>query len=104
MKYLSKLGDLTVFPPHLRLYGAGGLNLEARQVRSWYNLPEWAKRLHGVGELKRMGSRLIVYETGEIVPPMYSVRVIPQGVQLTLLRDMPERWHDGAYSTWPKPV
>ena len=102
MKYLSKLGELTVFPPHLRLYGSGGLTALARGVRCWYNLPEWAKREHGVGDLRRLGSRLIVLDTCEVLPPMYSCKVTPGGVTLTLLRPMPERWHDGAYSTWPK--
>jgi hypothetical protein len=100
MKYLSKLGELTVFPPRLRLYGCGGLTSQARGVRCWYNLPEWAKRCYGVGELKRQGSRLVVLETGEILPPMYAVKGVPGGMVLTLLRPMPERWHDGAYSTW----
>ena len=99
MKYLSKLDDVTAFPPHLRLYGVGGLSPQARSVRGWYNLPEWAKREHGVGDLRRMGSRLIVVETGEIVPPMYSRQFIPGGVLLEPLRDMPERFHHGAYST-----
>ena len=102
MKYLSKLGELTVFPPHLRLYGSGGLTAQARGVRFWYNLPEWAKREHGVGDLRRLGSRLIVLETGEVLPPMYDCKLTPGGVTLTLLRPMPERWHDGAYSTWLK--
>ena len=102
MKYLSKLGDLTVFPPHLRLHGCGGLTLQARQVRAWHNLPEWAKNEHGVGDLRRQGSRLIVVETGEILEPMYSVRHVPGAIILTLLRDLPERRHDGAYSTWPR--
>lgn len=98
MKYLSKLDDGAAFPPHLRLYGVGGLTPQARMVRGWYNLPEWAKREHGVGDLRRMGSRLIVIETGEIVPPMYSRQFIPGGVLLEPLRDMPERFHHGAYS------
>ena len=102
MKYLSKLGELTIFPPHLRLYGSGGLTPQARGVRCWYNLPEWAKREHGVGDLRRLGSRLIVLETGEVLPPMYASRVVPGGILLTLLRPMPERWHDGAYSSWPQ--
>jgi hypothetical protein len=100
MKYLSKLGDETVFPPRLRLYGCGGLTEQARGVRCWYNLPEWAKREHGVGDLKRQGSRLIVLETGEILPCMYAIKKVSGGMILTLLRPMPERWHDGAYSTW----
>ena len=104
MKYLSKLGELTVFPPHLRLYGCGGLNDQARQVRSWYNLPEWAKREHGVGDLRRQGSMLIVMETGEILEAMYARSFTPGGIILTPLRELPPRWHDGAYSTWPKPA
>ena len=99
MKYLSKLDDGAAFPPHLRLYGVGGLTPQARMVRGWYNLPEWAKREYGVGDLKRQGSRLIVMETGEIVPPMYSRHFIPGGVLLEPLRGMPERFHVGAYST-----
>jgi hypothetical protein len=102
MKYLSKLGELSVFPPHLRLYGCGGLTTQARAVRIWYNLPEWAKRTNGVGDLRRIGSRLVVVDTGEILPPMYSAAKIPGGVVLTPLRPMPERWHFGAYSTFPR--
>lgn len=98
MKYLSKLDDGAAFPPHLRLYGVGGLTQQARTVRGWYNLPEWAKREHGVGDLRRMGSRLVVAETGEIVQPMYSRLFVPGGVLLVPLRDMPERFHSGAYS------
>ena len=101
MKYLSKLGDLTVFPPHLRLSGCGGLTSQARGVRCWYNLPEWAKREYGVGDLKRQGSRLIVLESGEILEPMYHSKLIPGALILTPLRPMPERFHDGAYSTLP---
>jgi hypothetical protein len=41
MKYLSKLGELTVFPPGLRLYGMGGLDAVGRAVRGWLNLPGW---------------------------------------------------------------
>lgn len=100
MKYLSKIGADTNFPAGLRLYGCGGLTPQARTVRCWYNLPEWAKREHGVGDLKRQGSRLIVRETGEILPAMYGLKRIPGAILLTLLRPMPERWHDGAYSTW----
>lgn len=103
MKYLSKLGSDAIFPPHLRLYGCGGLVSQARITRCWYNLPEWAKREHGVGDLKRQASRLIVIETGEILPAMYSVVKCPEerSIKLFPLREMPEKWHDGAYSTWP---
>ena len=100
MKYLSKLGDEHRFPPHLRLYGVGGLTAQARGVRGWYNLPEWAKRVHGVGELRRLGSRLVVVETGELLEPMYARSFAHGCLILTPLRAMPPRWHDGAYSTW----
>ena len=100
MKYLSKLGDEKSFPPHLRLYGIGGLNVAARAVRGWYNLPEWAKAGHGVGDLRRLGSHLVVVETGEVLPPMYSRKFAGGSIFLEALRPMPERFHDGAYSTW----
>ena len=100
MKYVSKFGEGegAAFPPHLRLYGVGGLTPQARLVRGWYNLPEWAKREHGVGELRRIGSRLVVMETGEVVPAMYSRLFVPGGVLLVPLRAMPDRFHHGAYS------
>lgn len=100
MKYLSKLGDETTFPPHLRIYGCGGLAPDARAIRAWYNLPEWAKREHGVGELRRMGSRLVVAETGELVPAMFATELCGFALRLTPLRPMPPRWHDGAYCRW----
>jgi len=101
MKYLSKLGELTVFPDGIRLYGVGGLDESARAVRGWYNLPEWVKRTYGVGEVKRMGCHLVHMTTGEVLPPMFAVRVIPGGISLTCLGDYPERWHTGAHSTYP---
>jgi hypothetical protein len=70
-------------------------------VRGWYNLPEWAKREYGVGDLKRLGSHLVVIETGEVIDPMYMRRFIPGGILLFPLRDMPDRFHDGAYSRFP---
>ena len=104
MKYLSKLGELTVFPEGLRLYGMGGLDPLARMVRTWYNLPQWAKNTYGVGDLRRTGAGLIDLGTGEVLPPMYARQIIPGGIVLTLLRDYPERSHDGAYSSWPRAV
>ena len=101
MKYLSKIGDVAAFPHHLRLYGVGGLTPQARMVRGWYNLPEWAKREYGVGDLKRLRSHLVVIETGEVIEPMYRRQFIPGGILLHPLRDMPDRFHDGAYSRFP---
>lgn len=99
MKYLSKLGELTRFPKGLRLYGIGGLNDTGRKVRAWYNLPEWAKRSYGVGDLCRKAGALVVCATGEVLEAMYSVSHVPGGLIVRALRPVPERFHDGAYSS-----
>jgi len=104
MKYLSKLGEFHIFPEGLRLYGIGGLNSEARAVRAWYNLPEWAKNLYGVGELKRTKKAFLDLATGELIPSLYRCEVIPGGIRLHLQREYPERPPDqvGAYSSFPQ--
>jgi hypothetical protein len=99
MKYLSKLGELSVFPKGLRLYGIGGLDQTGKQVRSWLNLPEWAKAEYGVGDLKRVAGRLVVQATGEILETLYSVCRVPGGIELRCLREPPERFHSGPYSS-----
>jgi len=99
MKYLSKLGELTVFPKGLRLYGIGGLNEQARGVRSWFNLPEWVKRSHGVGEITRSALGFVVRVSGEILEPAFKVLRVPGGILLQPLRELPARFHDGAYSS-----
>jgi len=98
MKYLSKLGELTIFPKGLRLYGIGGLTTEGRNTRSWFNLPEWVKRSYGVGEIGRLAAGFVVRVTGEILEPAYKVLRMPGGIQLLPLRELPARFHDGAYS------
>lgn len=103
MKYLSKLGELTRFPKGMRLYGVGGLCKLGRSVRSWFNLPEWVKRSYGVGDVLRRGSRLLVAATGEVLEPAFMVTLAPSGLAITQLRELPERFHHGAYSTWPAP-
>jgi len=102
MKYLSKLGELTRFPKGLRLYGIGGLNAQARNVRAWYNLPEWVKASYGVAEVVRKKIGLLVKATGEILEPAFSVKFVPSGLVITQLRDVAQRFHDGAYSTFPR--
>lgn len=111
MKYLSKLGELTRFPKNLRLYGIGGLSREGRDVRSWFNLPQWAKMAYGVGELVRIAAGLVLRATGEIIPPVWKVTKIPSGLALTRLRDPPSRFSldmvpegqfVGAYSSFPR--
>lgn len=103
MKYLSKLGELTRFPKGLRLYGVGGLNKQGRAVRSWLNLPEWVKAAHGVGEVVRKKIGLVVKLTGEVLDPMYSVKLVGGvGLVITALRELPERFHAGAYSSFPR--
>jgi hypothetical protein len=92
MKYLSKLGELTRFPKGLRLYGIGGLTQDGRSVRSWYNLPQWAKAAYGVGELLRAGVGLVIRATGEILPPVWRITRIPSGLVIKKLRDVAPRF------------
>lgn len=102
MKYLSKLGELTIFPKGMRLYGIGGLDPQARAVRTWFNLPEWAKREYGVGELSRKSFGLLVKATGEILQPAFSCSIAGGCLVLKQLRELPERFHHGVYSTFPR--
>jgi hypothetical protein len=98
MKYLSKLGELTVFPKGLRLYGIGGLDKPARAVRTWLNWPEWLKASYGVGECNRLARGFMVHETGEILSSPYRVRLIPGGLLCELVGEIAPRFHDGPYS------
>lgn len=111
MKYLSKLGELTRFPKGLRLYGIGGLQRDGRTVRSWFNLPQWAKAAYGVGDLVRSAGGLVVRATGEILPPVWKVLRVPGGLALQKLREVAPRFgahmvpvgeYPGAYSSWPQ--
>jgi hypothetical protein len=105
MKYLSKMGEMHEFPEGLRLYGMGGLTAEARAIRRWQNLPQWVKNDHGVGEVVRMGNRLVDQSTGEVLPPMWRRRFVPGGVELFQLRPMPPKLYDhGPWSTWNPPA
>lgn len=100
MKYLSKLGEFSHFPKGLRLYGIGGLNATARSVRSWLNLPEWAKRSYGVGDLVRKSGRLMVQATGEILSSPYLVSFVPGALIVRIIGTIPEQFHCGPYSTF----
>lgn len=99
MKYLSKLGELTQFPKGLRLYGIGGLNESARSVRSWLNLPQWAKNEFGVGDLVRKTCGLVVRATGEVLAPAYKLIRRDGWLEVFPLRPTAPRWADGAYSS-----
>jgi len=99
MKYLSKLGELTTFPKGIRLYGIGGLDQSGRSVRTWLNLPEWAKCLGGVGDLVRLSGRLVLQSTGEILEPLYAVQLLRGMLHLQPLRPPPARFHCGPYSS-----
>ncbi len=100
MKYVSKLSPLHKFPPGLRLFGIGGLNVEARAIRTWHNLPRWAKDTCGVGQVTRRACGLVVRATGEILASPW---VLFKGGGRLLLRavgEIPERFGDGPYSSW----
>ena len=102
MKYLSKLGEFHRFPKGLRLYGIGGLDQQARDVRGWFNLPQWAKQTYGVGDLARIASRLVVRATGELLKSPFAVSFVPGGLLVRLVGTLPEPRGWGAYSTFPR--
>ncbi len=99
MKYLSKLGEFTRFPKGLRLYGIGGLSVTARAIRTWLNLPEWAKCTYGVGDLVRKSSGLVVHGTGEILKSPYLVSVLSGAILVRLVGELSPRFHHGPYSS-----
>lgn len=103
MKYLSKLGEFHRFPKGLRLYGIGGLDEQGRGVRSWLNLPAWAKPFYGVGDLFRVAGRLVVCATGEVLEAAFRVRIVPGGLEVCPVRELPlclpEFERCGAYSS-----
>ena len=92
MKYLSKLGEFHRFPKGLRLYGIGGLDVQGRNMRSWYNLPQWCKNQYGVGEIKRGTHGHMVRETGEILSSPYRVERVPGGLLLRLVGELRSRF------------
>lgn len=98
MKYLSKMGKYHEFPPGCRTYGVGGLDVQGRQVRSWYRLPEWAKRLVGVGQFKRARGGVVDLQSGEFHRCPYLVSVVHHHVFLELVGELSSRFHDGPYS------
>lgn len=100
MKYASKGQNIEgfKFPPGLRVYGIGGLCEQGKDLRRWLALPEWAKRLHGVGELCRLGGRLVVRTTGQVLESPWRREVVQGGFYMRLLRPMEARWFSGPYS------
>lgn len=100
MKYASKGDNHGVqFPKGIRIYGVGGLSDDGRNIQRWLQLPEWAKRLHGVGDVVRRAGRRVVLATGQVLESPWAVRLLPQGLELRQLRPVAERFHDGPYST-----
>jgi hypothetical protein len=99
MKYLSKLGEFHRFPDGMRLYGIGGLDGQARKIRSWLNLAEWQKAGYGVGDLVRVAGRLVVQATGQLLDSIYRVQVVPGGLRVSLVGERPEGDFSGPYSS-----
>lgn len=98
LKYLSKVSHFHKFPKGLRLCGSGGFSSEARAVRSWKNLPQWARDTFGVGEVTRRACGLVVRATGEILESPW---VVFRGVGRLFVRlvgELPPRFADGPYS------
>lgn len=103
MKYLSKMGELHEFPDGMRLYGMGGLTKEARAIRTWQNLPQWVKNDHGVGDVQRLQRGWLDLVTGELLPPMWSRRFVPGGIEISPLREMTPKIYDhGPWSSYPR--
>jgi hypothetical protein len=105
MKYASKgdtinaRGEPVVFPKGARLYGVGGMCEDAKACSRWLTMPEWAKRMHGVGSVRRNAGRLVVQDTGEILVSPYSVEKLRGHLQLRVVGELQPRFHDGMYST-----
>jgi hypothetical protein len=98
MKYASKCDSLGAFPKGVRIYGIGGLSEDGKGVCRWLALPEWAKRLHGVGDVCRRAGRLVVRETGEVLSSPWVRTFCPGGLRLRLAGTMGPRWFSGPYS------
>lgn len=98
MKYVSKFSPFHTFPRGMRLYGIGGLNEQARAIRTWRNLPAWARDQYGVGELVRKACGLVVRGTGEILDSPWRVLRGAGGLWLYLVGELPERYADGPWS------
>jgi hypothetical protein len=98
MKYISKVTVYHEFPKGCRLYGVGGLEQQARQIRSWGNLPTWIKQLHGVGEVVQKAFGRMVKATGEILESPYLPHVCGKRLRLEIVRPVPPTWAYGPYS------
>ena len=98
MKYVSKLSPFHKFPKGMRLYGIGGLNEQARAIRSWHNLPQWVKQEHGVGDVTRRACGVVVRATGEILESPWVVLRGGGRLLLQLVGELPPRFADGPYS------
>lgn len=98
MKYVSKCSPFHKFPKGARIYGIGGLNADARAIRSWHNLPSWIKADYGVGEVTRRACGYLVRATGEILESPWVVLRGAGRIVLRAVRELPPRFADGPYS------
>lgn len=100
MKYLSKVGAFHKFPAGCRLFGIGGLDSQARKIRTWINYPQWLKQSVGVGEIRRTPSGYLVHATGELLKSPWRVVWTRAGLFLSSIAPVPVTWAHGPYSTW----
>lgn len=100
MKYVSKFSPYHQFPRGMRIYGIGGMNDQARSIRSWFNLPEWVKAEYGVGDVTRRACGYVVRSTGEILASPWVVMRGGGRLFLRCVGEIRERFAEGPYSTW----
>lgn len=100
MKYVSKFSPFHEFPKGARIYGIGGLVPQAREIRSWKNLPRWCRDQYGVGEVARKACGLVVRATGEILVSPWVVMHGAGFLCLCLVGELPESKVDGPWSRW----
>ena len=98
MKYMSKVGKYHEFPKGARIYGAGGLEPEQRQFKSWLNYPQWLKQVCAVGESVIRAGRRVLRETGEVLRSPYEIVRRYGSMYLRTVRPVPDAWVSGAWS------
>lgn len=104
MKYMSKVGTYHEYPKHARIHGAGGLEPDDRQTKSFLNYPTWLKQIAAVGETCIRAGRRVVRETGEILESPFQLVRRHRALYLRAVREIPETWVSGPWSRYTPEV